>query len=717
MKLLQRIVPNLLFGLLVLLLFLVFFEDKISLPAFLQVGGRMHPMILHLPIGMMVALGLSWLLKSSMEENSWKLLFTSLLALTTLCTLLTALAGLFLSLEGGYEPASLSWHKWSGVGLSVILYLWYVLHNSNANSKRLSTGMILASFGVMVLAGHWGGELTHGEDYVLAPIQEEESFEISPETSLYLAAVQPVLEQKCFSCHNTSKSKGELVMSNPALLMAGGEHGPIMKKGDPDTSSMMERIHLPMENEEHMPPEGIRQLTELEINLLHEWIRSGAHFDKPLAEYETSESVYQLASQFFDLESSGEKTYVFKAASPSQIQKLNTPLRSVTPLSAGSPALEATIFIRKTYQPEFLEELLEAREQIVSINLTDLPIEDEDLATLAKFPNLEKLILNGTDISGENLSVLSANQNLQSLSLSNTEISTTALKEIEQLTSLNELYVWSTDLEESELEELEKLNSQLEVYTGYVPDENEVLALNPPRLLNKSNLLKAEEAVSYVHKFPGVKLRYTTDGTEPDSLESPEFTDPLLLDKFTIIKVKAFVDGWKSSDVLENSFFLQGTLPSKSKLIYPPHKNYPGKGAATLIDGEKADPDQFRVPGWLGYQDTDFAAYCYFEEDVPEVKQVTLSYGRNIGAYIMPPVKVTVWGGENEQSLKKLGTDRTDKVESYNMANVTAGVPIEIPKGKYPCFKVVAETLKSLPDWHRGAGTPAWVFVDEVLFY
>ncbi|MEM8897180.1 MAG: c-type cytochrome domain-containing protein [Bacteroidota bacterium] len=708
--------PNLLFGLLVLLLFLVFFEEKINLPTFLQVGGRMHPMILHLPIGMMVALGVSWLLKKYMEEASWKLLFTSLLALTTLCTFFTALAGLFLSLEGGYNPDSLSWHKWSGVGLSVLLYLWYVLHSSTSNSKRISTGMILSSFGVMVLAGHWGGELTHGEDYVLAPIQEEESLEISPETSLYLAAVQPVLEQKCFSCHNTGKSKGQLVMSNPALLMAGGEHGPILKKGDPDSSSMMERIHLPMENEEHMPPEGKRQLSELEISLLHEWIRSGAHFDKPLAEYEPEDPVYQLASQFFELSSPTTKTYAFKAASPALIQKLNTPLRTVTPISAGSPALQATIFIRKTYQPSFLEELLEARDQIVSINLTDLPIGDKDLATLAKFPNLEKLILNGTDISGENLGVLSANENLQSLSLSNTEVSSAALNEIEKLSSLDELYVWSTDLEESELKELEDSNSQLTVYTGYVPDENEILALNPPRLLNKSNLLKVEEAVSYVHKFPGVKLRYTTDGTDPDSLESPEYTEPLLLDRFTIIKVKAFVDGWKSSEVLENNFFLQGTLPSKAKLIYPPHKNYPGKGAATLIDGEKADPDQFRVPGWLGYQDTDFAAYCYFEEEVPEIKQVTLSYGRNIGAYIMPPVKVTVWGGENEQSLKKLGSVSTDKVESFH-PNVTGGVPIDIPKGKYPCFKVVAETLKSLPDWHRGAGTPAWVFVDEVLFY
>ncbi len=716
MNLLRKIGPNLLFGLTILLLFLVVFEERISLPAFLQVAGRMHPMLLHLPIGLMIALGLSWVIKGQMEEKSFEVLFSSLLAITTFCTLLTAMVGLFLSLEGGYETNALSRHKWGGVGLAFIMYLWYVLYHRNAQSSMLNKGIIIPAVLLMVLAGHWGGELTHGQDYVLGPVKEEEEpLIVTEETPLYMAAVQPVLEQKCFSCHNSSKSKGELIMSNPALLMAGGKNGPILERGNPKESSMIHRVTLPMEDEEHMPPEGKIQLSELEIELLHEWIRSGADFGKPLGEYDANDTLYQLATRFFDLEAEKEMEYAFEAVSSSMLEKLNTPFRTVNPVALNSPALEATIFVRKTYQPSFLEELLDAREQIVSINLTDLPIKDEDLKTLSSFPNLEKLILNGTDIQGSTLELLSKNQQLQSLSLSNTELDPASLTGLEKIGSLKELYIWSTGISEEEVREWKEKLSGVRVHEGYIPDENEILKLNAPRLVNKDNMLDDGEGISYTHKFPGVQLRYTIDGTEPDSLESKLFTSTIYPDKFTIVKIRAFTEGWQGSDVLENSFFKAGIPPSSARLIYPPHKTYPGMGAQSLIDGKKADSDQFRVPNWLGFKDTDFAAYLYFEEEVPEIQQITLSYGRNVGAYIMPPVKVTVWGGENEQSLKRLGSVRTEKIGSY-VSNITTGVPIEIPKGKYACFKVVAETLKVLPEWHRGAGTPAWVFVDEVLF-
>ncbi|MEM6767805.1 MAG: c-type cytochrome domain-containing protein [Bacteroidota bacterium] len=716
MRLLQKIAPNLLFGLTMLLLFLVIFEENIQLPAFLQVSGRMHPMVLHLPIGLVVALGGSLLLKPAMEAKSFKVLFSGLLTLTTFCTLLTALFGLFLSLEGGYESASLARHKWSGVGMAVAMYLWYLLNERSIPSAKL-TQLGLVSIGIlMLLAGHWGGELTHGEGYVLGPVRMEEVPAITPETSLYMAAVQPVLEQKCFGCHNTGKSKGQLIMSNPALFMAGGEHGPSLLKGDPDNSLMIQRAHLPLEHEEHMPPEGKLQLSELEIQLLHQWIQSGADFNKPLGAYQEEDSLYLLATQFFELADTENATYAFEPASPALIEKLNTPFRTVNPVAKGSPALAVTIFVRKTYQPSFLQDLLQAKEQIVSLNLTDLPIQDKDMQILAAFPNLEKLILNGTDIQGKNLNLLSANEKLASLSLSNTSLASDALESLAKIPSLRELFVWSAGIAEEDIQRWKDKLSGVLVHEGYFPDKSEILKLNPPRLVNKNNMLAEGEGIDYVHKFPGVELRYTTDGTDPDSLTSPVYTETIYPDQFTLLKIRAFSEGWQGSDVLEKSFFLEGISPTSARLIYPTHSTYPGKGAISLIDGQKADPDQFRVPNWLGYKETDFAAYLYFEEEVPEIKQVTLSYGRNVGAYIMPPTKVTVWGGDNERNMEKLGSIKTGKIDSY-VSNVTAGIPIDIPKGKYACYKVVAETLKVLPEWHRGAGTPAWIFIDEVLFY
>jgi len=46
-----RFILNIVFFLQALLLFLFLFEDRLSLPVWLQVGGRLHPAIMHLPIG------------------------------------------------------------------------------------------------------------------------------------------------------------------------------------------------------------------------------------------------------------------------------------------------------------------------------------------------------------------------------------------------------------------------------------------------------------------------------------------------------------------------------------------------------------------------------------------------------------------------------------------------------------------------------------------
>jgi hypothetical protein len=67
MKLFQRILSNLSFFIIVMLLFLLFFQNKVSLPPSLQAVGRMHPLLLHLPIGLLVISFILWLGKKNIE--------------------------------------------------------------------------------------------------------------------------------------------------------------------------------------------------------------------------------------------------------------------------------------------------------------------------------------------------------------------------------------------------------------------------------------------------------------------------------------------------------------------------------------------------------------------------------------------------------------------------------------------------------------------------
>ncbi|MGA1544790.1 MAG: hypothetical protein ACO388_08200, partial [Saprospiraceae bacterium] len=117
----MKIVRNLVFALQFLLAFLLVFEKHIQLPSFGEVVGRMHPLLLHLPIGAMSLLFLFFLhqnYQKKISPESFSLIGYGL-HFNALFAVATALAGLFLSQEGGYSD-SLTTHKWTGIGFNWI---------------------------------------------------------------------------------------------------------------------------------------------------------------------------------------------------------------------------------------------------------------------------------------------------------------------------------------------------------------------------------------------------------------------------------------------------------------------------------------------------------------------------------------------------------------------------------------------------------------------
>ena len=134
---------NIAFGLNCLLLFLLLFENKLSIPVWLQVVGRMHPLILHFPLVMVVLYALTTLFAGFKKENNneiFRTLTGFLLSLAALTSVLTSLASLFLSREDGYDAEALFWHKWSGAAISFLTLGWYYF------SKRVQSKKIVSIF-------------------------------------------------------------------------------------------------------------------------------------------------------------------------------------------------------------------------------------------------------------------------------------------------------------------------------------------------------------------------------------------------------------------------------------------------------------------------------------------------------------------------------------------------------------------------------------------
>ena len=59
------------------------------------------------------------------------------------------------------------------------------------------------------------------------------------------------------------------------FLLQGGDSGPAVALDDLDSSLLLERLWLPLEDEDHMPPEGKPQLTTEELEQIRAWVVAG----------------------------------------------------------------------------------------------------------------------------------------------------------------------------------------------------------------------------------------------------------------------------------------------------------------------------------------------------------------------------------------------------------------------------------------------------------
>ncbi len=716
MERLKKITRDAVFVLQVLIVFTLLFENRIVIPPLLQAFGRMHPLLLHLPIGLLLVTVLLFYTRKYFEGKGFDLLTDFLLHLTALTASLTTLMGLFLSLEGSFGADQLRLHKWLGVALSFVC--WALLGLKQRENILKPVG--LAGVVLLILTGHYGANLTHGRDFVWAPLQEEEvrvARVITDSTALFTATIEPIFEAKCYGCHNPKKAKGDLILTSAADILRGGEAGLLWQPADAANSLLVKRLVLPLDHDDHMPPKDKAQLTEDEITFISLWIDAGADLNRKLNDFAPEDTLKKLAAAIiprYQQIPGLAKKYTFRFASPDKVEGLNRPNRTVFQIARNEPAIQADFFLRQHYEPRHLEELKEVKQQLISLNVSKMPVKDSDLDIITEFRNLEVLNLNNTDITGKGLGELSSLGKLRSLSLSGTTVDAGALEELGKSKSLREVFIWNTNVSAAEAETLKSKFPHVSWNIGFVADKTEVLKLSAPLLRNKNVILEPGEKIVLKHNLPGTEMRYTLDGSEPDSINSPLFNDGLEVGNYATVKAKAYKEGWMTSDVAEFHFFRKGLKPDTVYLEKPADKRYPGDGPGTLVDGQRGIANFYRHPAWIAFNENDLVMRFSFLEQIPTLNSVTLSFARNNWYICMPPETMEVWGGNDPESLELLASLRDISNKNRPGKARIEGLAIDLPPSNYKHYKLVARPSRTIDDGNPKKRT-LWLMVDEVF--
>lgn len=261
--------------------------------ALLHAGGRLHPVLVHFPLG---------LLLSAAAYETLNLIRgkPTLAAPTAVMIVLGALGAVAAAgtgwINGEYEPhgqavATLLFrHRWLGVAVAVLstllaLSLAFGRTSPSRGQRTLQTATLLGLAGLTGLTGHLGGSMVYGEDYIFEPLREAFN---APKTRLpsqatapvslpagtvvdFARDIRPIFESRCYTCHGPEKQKGNLRLDARKFVFEGDPKNWVICVGNSAGSELVRRLELPPDDEEHMPPKD-PPLSGLQIAQIKAWI-------------------------------------------------------------------------------------------------------------------------------------------------------------------------------------------------------------------------------------------------------------------------------------------------------------------------------------------------------------------------------------------------------------------------------------------------------------
>ena len=415
--------------------------------------GRFHPLFVHLPIGFIIVAYVLEFASSSKKRFHLKAAVPFVLWLGGISGVLAAVTGYILAQSGGYGAEAIFWHQWSGIAVTILVFITLLVYKTKAYRTLFSFTMA----GILI-TGHLGGNLTHGETYLTEYLPDElkDVFGIEGDTyivevvsyqeaALYKHLVYPILHDKCVSCHNNTKLKGELNIKDFDAFLKGGENGEVVKKGSSKTSEMIKRIQLSESHEDTMPPEGKERITEEELQLISLWIDQDLKEVTPLDSIEISQDLKEdiqfrlnrkedVISPVFELD--------IAEASEDKLEDLRAFGFNVLPVARDSPFLQVTYFDRVSpLTEESKKALLAVSKQLVWLDLTSVLNANDDWVFLEALPNLVKLYLSNTSVEDNTIIAFSKNKYLEKVSLFGTSASKEILKPLLELEYLEYLYL------------------------------------------------------------------------------------------------------------------------------------------------------------------------------------------------------------------------------------------------------------------------------------
>lgn len=204
-------------------------------------------------------------------------------------------------------------------------------------------------------------------------------------------------------------------------------------------------------------------------------------------------------------------------------------------------------------------------------------------------------------------------------------------------------------------------------------------------------------------------IHYTLDGSEPTTA-SPKYTDTLKIGKPCTLKAVIVRPGGNSRIFTEEIAFNKASM-KPIEMLLPINKQYEYKGAVTLVDGLKGN-NNYKTGRWIAFWQNDMEAVIDLLEPT-EISKAQIETNVAKGDWVFDARYFGVEVSDDGKRFRKVAEANYPVMAEQDRNGVYEHeLTFDPVKTRY--VKITVKPEHSMPAWHGGKGSPAFVFIDEI---
>ena len=204
-------------------------------------------------------------------------------------------------------------------------------------------------------------------------------------------------------------------------------------------------------------------------------------------------------------------------------------------------------------------------------------------------------------------------------------------------------------------------------------------------------------------------IHYTLDGSEPTAA-SPRAEGVVKVKENAVFSAKALRPIGDSRVLTEKICFSKSSM-KPIVANQPVNNQYKFKGESTLVDGLKGNGN-YKTGRWIAFFKNDMDVTIDLQQST-EISRVALSTCVEKGDWVFDARGLTVEVSADGKNFTKVASESYPAMKEDDKNGVYHHeLTFDPVQARY--VRVIAPTEQSMPAWHGGKGSPAFLFVDEI---